>query len=133
MFVCGVYVLDGDDIKWDGANYRLEGFDTPEIRNFRSRKDRMLERRRGYMAKYALIRLLQNSKTAHLLPSPTRDRFGRGLGVLLIDGWDVARIAIREGWGVPFEVRQKVDWGDPRLVFPDLPLPPDFEDEALSA
>lgn len=127
MWVQNVFVLDGDDIKWNGVNYRLEGYDAPEIRNFRSKKDRNLERKRGYMAKFALFRLLQGARNAHMLPAPNKDRFGRALGVLLVDGVDVANIAIHQGWGVPYEKRQRVDWGDPRLPFPDLPLPPELE------
>ena len=64
-----------------------------------------------------------------------RDRI---LAVALVDGRDVARIAVEEGWGVRFvrqpdgslRGRQQQDWGDRRTPFPDhLPLPEGFSEE----
>src|SRR5262249_45374428 len=121
------FVIDGDDIKWDGQNFRLEGYDSPEVRNLRSKFDRNLERQRGLMAKGALHWHLAQARSAHMLVNPQKDRFGRSLGVLLINGRDVSQIAIQEGWGVPFAHRQRTDWGDPRRAFPNLPVPQDYE------
>ena len=42
---------------------------------------------------------------------------GRLLATLLIDGWDVATIAKRDGWGVDYTVRDQIDWGEPALPF----------------
>ena len=42
----------------------------------------------------------------------------------MVDGKDVAAIALAERWGCPYRVRKDIDWGDPKSSFDDgLPLP----------
>lgn len=125
-----IRVIDGDDIVWMDQRYRLHGYDAPEISNFRSKIDKDLERRRGYQAMLRLKTLISQARTLHLIsvkPDPVFAK--RRIGLLLIDGWDTANWAIGEGWGVRFEDRKKIDWGDPTLPFPKLPLPPAIEAE----
>jgi endonuclease YncB( thermonuclease family) len=117
-------VMDGDDVEWKGINHRLADYDTPETRNFRSRIDRELERRRGLQATFRLQHLIQNARTIHMIPWEKPVFPNRPLATLLIDGWDVARIATRERWGIRFKDRKKIDWGDPHAPFDDaLPMP----------
>ena len=126
-----VRVVDGDDLEWQGRRYRLDGFDAPEVHSFRSRYDRGLEEKRGLKAMNRLAVLLKGARSVHLLEVKliARDRI---LAVALVDGRDVASIAVEEGWGVRFvrqpdgslKGRQQNDWGDSRTPFPDhLPLP----------
>ena len=132
-----VCVVDGDDLIWQGRRYRLDGFDAPEVHNFRSRHDRGLEEKRGLKAMNRLAVLLKGARNVHLLEVKliARDRI---LAVALVDGRDVASIAVEEGWGVRFirkpdgslRGRQQQDWGDRRTPFPDhLPLPEGFSEE----
>jgi endonuclease YncB( thermonuclease family) len=119
-----IHVVDGDDVTWSGKRYRLAGYDAPEISNFRSRIDQRLERRRGYQAKRRLRELIENSLFVDLIPLKKRDKFGRELAQLMVDGKDVAAIALAERWGCPYHVRKDIDWGDPKSNFDDgLPLP----------
>jgi hypothetical protein len=122
------HVVDGDDVIWYGQKYRLAGYDAPEVRNFRSKVDQGLERRRGYQAMLRLKTLIGEARTVHVVPLGTV-YLHRTLAVLLIDGQDIAGWALHEGWGVEYKWRKEVDWGDPELPFPDLPLPPDIEVE----
>lgn len=119
-------VIDGDDIEWQGHRFRLAGYDTPEIQKFRSRIDRGLEQRRGNQARHKLQVLIAGARTVHMIvwgQLASRDK--RQLGTLLIDGWDVATIAIGQEWGVDYREREKIDWGDPRHEFADyLPVAP---------
>ena len=119
-----IHVVDGDDVTWSGKRYRLAGYDAPEIQNFRSRIDQRLERRRGYQAKRRLRELIENSLFVDLIPLKKRDKVGRELAQLMVDGKDVAAIALAERWGCPYRVRKDIDWGDPKSNFDDgLPLP----------
>lgn len=119
-------VVDGDDIVWNGHRFRLAGYDTPETQNFRSRVDRALEHRRGNQARHKLQVLIAGARTVHMIPwNQIASRDNRQLGSLLIDGWEVAAIAIGQRWGVDYRNRESIDWGDPQQEFPDdLPVSP---------
>jgi endonuclease YncB( thermonuclease family) len=119
-----IRVIDGDDVEWMGVNHRLADYDTPETRNFRSRIDKDLERLRGNQATYRLQFLIENARSVMMVPWGRLVFPSRPLATLIVDGYDVARIATAEGWGVAFKARKKIDWGDASLPFPDLPIPP---------
>ncbi len=116
-------VVDGDDIVWRNTRYRLAGYDTPEIKNFRSKKDKALEWRRGQQARLRLETLIAGARSVHLIEWGTVVFPNRQLATLLIDGWDVATIATDEGWAADYKDRKQIDWGDRRRKFPDLPVP----------
>lgn len=140
-------VIDGDDIAVRDATgrehrFRLSGYDAPENHNFRSKRDKWLEEKRGLQAMLALAELIRNARSFCLLPDYTdpirRGQTVRWPAVALIDGKDVASIATREGWGVrlikmpdgSLVGRKDTDWGDERTPFPDhLPLPEGFSAE----
>ena len=62
-------------------------------------------------------------------PSDSTDRHGRVAAILLVDGKDVAQIAMHERWGCPGNQRQRVDWGRPETPFADhLPMPEGVEE-----
>jgi len=119
-------VIDGDDIEWHGHRFRLAGYDTPETQNSRSRVDRGLEQRRGNQARHRLQVLIAGARTVHMIPwNQIASRDNRQLGSLLIDGWEVAAIAIGDRWGVDYRDRECIDWGDPQQDFADeLPVSP---------
>ena len=124
----GLRVVDGDDLEWHGVRYRLAGYDTPEIRNFRSKKDKALEWRRGQQAKFRLETLIAGARSVHLIDWEQSVFPNRRLATLLIDGWDVATIATDEGWAADYKDRKQIDWGDRRRKFPDLPVPVGVDD-----
>jgi endonuclease YncB( thermonuclease family) len=113
-----LYVIDGDDLEWRGQRFRLAGYDTPEVKDQRSQIDRELEKRRGELAKLRLEILIAASSRVHLIDWGQRVGPGsRQLATLLLDGCDVGKIAIKEGWAVDYQERKTVDWGDHSLVF----------------
>lgn len=115
-------VIDGDDVLWRGQRYRLAGYDTPETRDLRSTIDQVLERRRGQLAKLRLETLIAAARSLHLIDWGTTLISGeRRLATLLIDGRDVAVIAQREGWGIDFQDRNEIDWGDGGIWFYGIP------------
>lgn len=129
MWVHSIRVVDGDDIEWEGTRYRLDRYDTPEIMHLRSQIDRELEKRRGLAAKWAFINILREARTVHVIDHGRVPVFPgtRFKATLLVNGHDIANIAVQQGWGVPYAVRRQTDWGDPQRPFPNLPIP----DEAL--
>jgi len=96
-------VIDGDTVRFDGATYRLVGFDTPE----RGDNARCDDERRRADAAMARLRALIAGGDAHLVRVPCSCRpgtegtrncnFGRLCGSLSIGGRDVGGILIGEG------------------------------------
>lgn len=101
-----VAVIDGDTIRWNGERVRLLGYDTPEVFTPRCRA----EKRNGEAAKAALSGLVQSALSAELLISPRRDRHGRILAALRLDGQDVAEWMIAAGLAVRYEGGRRRDW-----------------------
>lgn len=96
-----IAVIDADTVEQDGQRWRLTGLDAPEIHRARCPE----ERRRGILAAAHLIGLLAISP-AELVPAAKgakRDKYGRRLGRLLIDGQDWAGTAISAGHAVAWD------------------------------
>jgi micrococcal nuclease len=100
-------VIDGDTIHWNGEKVRLVGFNTPEI----SEPQCAAEATKG---KQATLRLQQLLNSGSLSFSATadrdRDRYGRLLREVRVDGRDVAEVLISEGLAEPYSGGQKRDW-----------------------
>lgn len=101
-----IVVIDGDTIRWNGERVRLLGFDTPEVFSPQCRA----EKRNGEAAKAALSRLVHSSFSAEMQISPRRDRHGRILAALRLDGQDVAEWMIAAGLAVHYEGGRRRDW-----------------------
>lgn len=126
-------VIDGDDIAWREQLYRLAGYDTPETLDLRSKIDQYLERRRGQLAKLRLETLIAGARSIYLIDwETTLGSGGRRLATLLVDGQDVAAIALREGWGIDFRDRNAIDWGDHDLWFYGIPPPTNYRQLATN-
>ena len=106
---CGqIEVIDGDTVRFDGAVYRLVGFDTPE----RGDKARCDDERHRAEAATTRLRALVASGDARLIPVVCSCRpgqegtpncnFGRLCGSLLIGGRDSGGILISEGLAHPY-------------------------------
>ncbi len=93
-----VVVVDGDTVDYGYWRWRLAGFDAPEIRQAHCPE----ERSRGKDAAQRL-RSLVEARSPRLTYLGHLDKYRRPLGRLSLSGEDVAAIAIREGWGHPYD------------------------------
>jgi endonuclease YncB( thermonuclease family) len=117
-----IRVLDGDDVEWRGKQYRLEGFDAPEISpaSLRSEISKDLELERGLKAKRRLQFLIEHSTVVDLIPGKLlHDRRERQLAKLLLNGKDMAEIATAERWAERYRKYDKMDWGRDDAPFDD--------------
>lgn len=100
--------IDGDTVQQGAAHYRLLGFDTPEIRG------KCASERIGARVAYARLQILiWQAARVELAPINVRDRYGRGLAHLLIDGRDVDRIMIGRGLARPYSGGRRKRWCRP--------------------
>lgn len=101
-----IVVVDGDTVDVSGKRWRLMGFDTPETYYARC----ATELEKGKAATLRLVMLIATAKALDLEPSGRNDRYRRGLGVLRIDGTDVAEIMIREGHARAYQGNRREGW-----------------------
>lgn len=97
-----VRVVDGDTVEFKGNNWRLMGFDAPETFQPKCEEERAL----GLKTK-ARLQALLDSKPWQLIKSKGKDKYGRVLGRLMIDGEDVADILVGEGLAHRYDGRAK--------------------------
>jgi endonuclease YncB( thermonuclease family) len=95
-----IVVVDGDTVDRGCTRYRLLGLDAPEIRHPAPPE----ERARGRAAAQRLRELIRTARHVELVPAEgrRRDKYGRKLARLLVDGRDVAEIMIAEGLAQPY-------------------------------
>jgi micrococcal nuclease len=97
-----VSVVDGDTVDVAGRRYRLVGHDTPEIFHARC----PAERDRGIAAAARLLALLRSGAvTVERIDG--REKWGRGLARLTVDGRDVGATLIAEGHARAYDGRTK--------------------------
>ena len=101
-----IYVIDGDTIDVDGERYRLTGFDTPET----YRAECESEKLRGDQATARLRALVRAATEISFAAQPSRDKYGRGLGSLSVDGQNVGDILIREDLARRYSGGQRSTW-----------------------
>ena len=99
-------VIDGDTVHLEQERYRLLGIDAAEIHHAQCDA----ERRLGELTKHRLEALIRSGSIA-FAPNPPaeRDRYGRLLVHLFVNGEDAACILIREGYARPWRGRRE-DW-----------------------
>jgi endonuclease YncB( thermonuclease family) len=99
-------VVDGDTLRRDKESYRLLGIDAADIH--RAQCD--AERRLGELTKHRLEALLQSGSISFFPDPPAkRDKYGRLLVRLLVNGEDAACVLIRGGYARPWRGRRE-DW-----------------------
>lgn len=97
-------IVDGDTIAIGRERIRLMGFDAAETYHPRCPKERALGER-------AKVRLAQLTRDAAIgLERHGRDRYGRTLAVLRVDGRDVAEIMIAEGLARTYHGERRKSW-----------------------
>lgn len=90
-------VLDGDTIVLAGVHIRIANIDAPEIHHFHCDA----ELRLGLLAKRRLADLLNSGPVTVYPGDPQdgrlKDRYGRTLATIEVDGRDIGKIMISEG------------------------------------
>jgi endonuclease YncB( thermonuclease family) len=99
-------VIDGDSIAVDGVEWRLLGFDAPEIDSARCEG----ERRVGIIAKRRLEALISSGQDLVISHSGRSDRYKRPLGALTVGGIDVRETLIAELLARPYNGGFKKGW-----------------------
>jgi len=104
-----IVAVDGDTIHVDDERIRIVGLDAPET--YQARCDS--ERQRGHRATAHLRRLLAGG--AVTIRRQGRDRYGRSLGRVYVDGRDVAGLMISAGHAVRYDCPRgrcprRIDW-----------------------
>jgi micrococcal nuclease len=95
-------VLDGNTIVLDGMHIPIANIDAPEVHQFHCDA----ERRLGLVAKRRMVELLNSGPVAVHVGDPRdgrkKDRHGRTLATIDVDGRDVGEIMIAEGLARPW-------------------------------
>lgn len=108
---CRVWaVVDGDTVQaWCGINgprsVRLLGFDTPELRG-----RCMSETTRALVATYRLRWELWTARDVALVMNGRKDRYGRALARLTVDGRDVGRMLMSAGLARAYTGGKRFGW-----------------------
>lgn len=102
-----VLALDGDTIVMDGQHIRIANIDTPETKHARCDA----ERRLGEVARRRLMQLLESGPITLQPGDPDtgrdRDRYGRMLALVSVNGEDVGGILIDEELARPWTGRRE--------------------------
>lgn len=100
-------VVDGDTIRLKNDKIRLVGLNTPET----GKPACPAEAAKGEQAKLRLLELLNSGSLAFTATADRdRDRYGRLLRSVAVNGRDVADILILEGLAEPYWGGKKRDW-----------------------
>lgn len=100
--------IDGDTLSWRGERVRLVGFDTPEIFSPQCASEAV----KGQAAKRMLAGMISDARSASLAIGPERDRYGRTLAVLFLDGADVGPRLVASGLARRYESGRRQSWCD---------------------
>lgn len=113
-----VYWSDGDSGRLsDGTKFRLHGIDAPETGSINQRGGARCEAERalGFEAKAVAVELTRG-KTVRVSEIKGRDRYGRNVVRLSLDGEDIAGLLLAEGTHERWDYdgrAPKPDWCDP--------------------
>ena len=111
LLLSGAVALNGDTVVIAGTHIRIVNIDTPEIHHAHCDA----ELRLGLVAKRRMIELLVLGKvTAHPgdpLDGRLKDRYGRTLATIEVDGRDVGEIMIAERLARPWTGKRQ-PWCD---------------------
>ncbi|WEX85799.1 thermonuclease family protein [Sinorhizobium garamanticum] len=94
-----VIIIDGDTVAIGSERIRLLDIDAPETKEPRCEAEMV----RGLEAKERLRSLLRSARAIDLDRSGGRDRYGRTLGRLMVDGRDVGAVLVAEGLAVQWQ------------------------------
>lgn len=104
-------VTDGDTVTIDNVRIRIANIDAPEIGHPKCDA----ELRLGHIAKRRMQELLSSGRIVVKVGDPIdgrkKDRYGRTLATITVDGQDVGKILIAEDLARPWEGKRR-SWCD---------------------
>lgn len=100
----GIYVIDGDTFSYGGQRIRIAGIDAPEIHPPRC----MQEARLGLAATERLRQLLSSGVVT--ISGSGRDKYGRELRQVSVNGVDVAQWMIAAGLASSYKGAKRQGW-----------------------
>ncbi len=92
-------VIDGDSIRVRGMNIRLHGIDAPELSQ-RCKNRLNMSYACGQVARRHLMKIIGRRKVS--CRRVTTDRYGRMVAICRVNGRDIGRRMVRDGWAVAF-------------------------------
>lgn len=100
------WVLDGDSVedRATGVRYRLANIDAPEIGDAAKCYK---EAERGQLAKWVAVRLVRAAKLVTARNTWRRDKFGRRVALVFVDGMDLGELLIKRGLARPWRGRRE--------------------------
>lgn len=101
-----IYMIDGDTAKAAGQKFRLTGFDSPET--YRPKCD--FERALGEQATRRARQLVRDAGRVNLVVSPGKDKYGRGLAQLYVQGQNIGDILIAQRLARPYSGGRRQSW-----------------------
>jgi endonuclease YncB( thermonuclease family) len=106
-----VLVVDGDtlyaDVRGQSVKIRVNDLDTPEVgNNAKCEAERLAGERASAFAK----QIMPAGKAVDVQPTGRREKYGRLLAAVIVDGRDYAAAMIAAGHGVRYDGRRKPDW-----------------------
>ena len=107
-----LYVVDGDTIFLGKKRFRFVGIDAPEIREPQCQREFVL----GQKAKSRLTELLKNARKINILPVGEKDKYGRFLVQVFVDGKNAGKILVSEKLALPWKAGRKA-WLERKRAF----------------
>ncbi len=101
-----LYMIDGDTAAIGELRYRLVGYDTPETYRPRCSYEKAL----GEAATKRARELVYNARMVEFIVLPGRDKYGRGLARILIQGKDLGDHLIEERLARPYNGGRRQSW-----------------------
>lgn len=105
IFCAMLAIGDGDTVRCNDTVYRIVGMNAPETHAEHSTCPTLAGRRREtvYGREVAVrFQALANGAEVHMMTSGEKDRYGRTLGELYINGVNWAETAVARGWAEPY-------------------------------
>jgi micrococcal nuclease len=110
LFLAGalsISVVDGDTLVLSGERIRIANIDAPELHRAQCDAERRLAKvARGRLAELLLLGKLK-VKRGDPLDGRKRDRHGRTLATITVDGRDIGELMIAEGLARPWEGKRR--------------------------
>lgn len=92
-------IVDGDSLRVNGVEVRLHGIDAPEL--FQTCRNMLGKRYNcGKVARLHLAKLIGRHKVH--CRKVTTDRYGRMVAICKVNGWDIGKQMVRDGWAIAY-------------------------------